>query len=69
MLSVVRVAFVFPTKGACADVSDGQAANLAVLVAWPEGKIFSGTKNSPYKVKMILGNKSCTYILLLMSKW
>lgn len=35
MLRVVRVAFVFPAKGgaSCAEVSDGQAANLAVLVA------------------------------------
>lgn len=34
MLSVVRVVFVFPAKrGAACDASDGQAANLAVLVA------------------------------------
>lgn len=34
MLSVVRVSFVFPEKvGAACDTSDGQAANLAVLVA------------------------------------
>lgn len=71
MLSVVRAAFLCFLQHCGA--SDGRAANLAVLVGdqkerWHQR--FSGTKSFRYKVRVILGNTTCTYILLLMwSKW
>lgn len=71
MLSVVRVAFLCFLQPVT-HLVEGLQTWLFWLgdqkERWHER--FSGTKSSRYKVRMILGNKTCTDILLTMwSKW